>query len=89
MVLLLPALLWVIARVQHRPFVGVRARFHCIGGLLAGAVMAGAVFFHLFSPLGVAVLHDGQSDGGSLFYAALSILILGPVLYLLNRKLIH
>lgn len=51
--------------------------------------MAGAVFFHLFSPLGVVVLHDGKSDGGSLFYAALSILILGPVLYILNRKLIH
>ena len=89
LILLLPALLWVIARVQHRPIVGVRARFHRIGGLLAGAVMAGAVFFHLFSPLGVVVLHDGQSDGGSLFYAALSILILGPMLFILNRKSIH
>lgn len=89
LVLLLPALLWVIARVQHRPFAGVRARFHRIGGLLASAVMAGAVFFHLFSPLGIVVRHEGQSDGGSLFYAALSILILGPVLSMLNRKSVH
>ena len=89
LVLLLPALLWVIARAQDRPFAGVRAGFHRIGGLLAGVVMAGAVFFHLFSPLGVVVIHEGQSDGGSLFYAALSILVLGPVLYLLNRKSIQ
>ena len=52
---------------------------------MASAVMAGAVFFHLASPLGVEVLHEGQSDGGSLFYAALSILILGLVLFAINR----
>ena len=52
---------------------------------MASAVMAGAVFFHLVSPLGIEVLHDGQSDGGSLFYAALSILILGLVLFGINQ----
>jgi hypothetical protein len=88
MILLLPGILWLIARAQHRSTAGIRARFHRIGGLLAGAVMAGAVFFHLVSPLGVAVLHEGKSDGGSLFYAALSILILGPVLFFLNRETI-
>ena len=46
--------------------------------------MAGAVFFHLFTPLGIEVLHEGQSDGGSLFYAAVSILVLGIVLFLIN-----
>ena len=48
-------------------------------------VMAGAVFFHLFTPLGIEVLHQGESDGGSLFYAAVSILILGIVLFAINR----
>lgn len=65
-----------------------RARFHFIGGLMASAVMFGAVFFHLFTPLGIKVLHQGQSDGGSLFYAATSILIGGLVLAFINRKYI-
>ena len=64
---------------------GVRRRFHMLGGLMASAVMAGAVFFHLFTPLGVEVLHQGKSDGGSLFYAAASILVLGIALFFLNR----
>lgn len=84
-VLLVPALLWVISRLNGSFFGVTRRRFHMIGGLMASAVMAGAVFFHLFSPLGIVVLHDGQSDGGSLFYAAVSILVLGLVLFALNR----
>ena len=51
---------------------------------MAAGVMAGAVFFHLVSPLGVEVLHDGKSDNGSLFYAAVSILILGLILFVTN-----
>jgi len=46
--------------------------------------MAGAVFFHLFTPLGIEVLHQGKSDGGSLFYAAVSILVLGIVMVIIN-----
>jgi len=63
-----------------------RGRFPRIGGLMAAAVMAGAVFFHLFTPLGVEVLHQGQSDGGSLFYAAVSILVLGLAMFALNSR---
>ena len=84
-VLLLPALLWVISRLNGSFFGVTRRRFHMIGGLMASAVMAGAVFFHLVSPLGVEVLHEGQSDGGSLFYAAVSVLVLGLVLFAINR----
>ncbi len=84
-VLLLPALLWVLSRLNGSFFGVTRRRFHMIGGLMASAVMAGAVFFHLVSPLGVEVLHEGQSDGGSLFYAAVSILVLGVVLFAINR----
>lgn len=63
-----------------------RAKAHALGGVMASAVMAGAVFFHLFTPLGVEGLHNGQSDGGSLFRAAVSILILGIVLFLMNKS---
>ena len=83
-ILLAPALLWLLAKlsiVAEKPY---RAMLHCFGGLISAGVMAGAVFFHLVSPLGVEVLHEGKSDGGSLFYAALSILILGFVMFLVN-----
>ena len=65
-------------------FGDTRRRLHALGGLMGSAVMSGAVFFHLVSPLGVEVLHEGESDGGSLFYAAVSILVLGVVLFALN-----
>lgn len=82
--LLLPAVLWLLNKIGLRKSGSSRQFFHTIGGLLASSVMAGAVFFHLFTPLGIKVLHNGQSDGGSLFYAAVSILFLGGVLFLLN-----
>ncbi len=51
---------------------------------MAAVVMAGAVFFHLVTPLGIEVLHQGKSDGGSLFYAAVSILIFGIIMFVIN-----
>ena len=85
-VLLLPAALWVAAKACRCGGAGMRLRLHAIGGLMASAVMTGAVIFHLFSPLGVEVLHQGESDGGSLFKAALSILVLGVVLFFINNR---
>ncbi len=61
-----------------------RELIHGLGGLLATGVMTGAAFFHLATPLGIEVLHEGKSDGGSLFYAAVSILVLGLVLAAIN-----
>ena len=84
LVLLLPIPLWLIAKARGTRFGDTRRRWHVIGGLMASVVMAGAVFFHLFSPLGVEVLHEGESDGGSLFFAAVSILVLGVVLAAIN-----
>ena len=84
LVLLAPAAFWVLTKmklVQNKPY---RELLHCVGGLMAAGIMAGAVFFHLVSPLGIEVLHQGKSDNGSLFYAALSILILGLVLFITN-----
>ena len=48
---------------------------------MASAVMAGAVFFHLATPLGINVL----GDGGLLFGMAVSVLVLGIVLFIINR----
>jgi len=84
-VLLLPILLWIISKLSGSFFGVTRRRFHMIGGLMASAVMAGAVFFHLFSPLGIEVLNNGVSDDGALFSVAASITILGIILFFLNR----
>jgi len=86
LVLIAPAIYWVFSNFGLCNIQGVRRKFHQYGGLMASAVMAGATFFHLFTPLGIEVLHEGESDGGSLFYAAVSIVILGVVLFLLNRR---
>ena len=86
LVLLAPAVIWILRKLGSGSAQGIRAKFHACGGLMAAMVMSGAVFFHLFSPLGIEVIHEGQSDGGSLFYAALSILVLGLVLFALNAR---
>ncbi len=85
-ILILPALTWLFSLVGGSGNVGLRPRLHQIGGGLAAVVMAGAVFFHLFTPLGIAVLHAGKSDGGSLFYAAVSILVCGIILFFMNAS---
>ena len=39
-----------------------------LGAAMGLGVISGAIFFHLFTPLGVAVVNtDGSSDGGELF----------------------
>lgn len=45
------------------------------GALLALMVMSGAIFFHLFTPLGVdrAVDYQGNTDGGILFFMACGV----------------
>jgi len=85
LMLLAPILIWLKSLITKQAFGNFRIRCHQIGGLLASMVMAGAVFFHLVSPLGVEVLHQGEPDGGRLFKAAVSILVLGIVLFAINR----
>ncbi|MBX2837659.1 MAG: hypothetical protein KTR35_12435 [Gammaproteobacteria bacterium] len=84
-VLLAPLVYGLSQKFKGESFRLFRQKWHSIGGLMASAVMVGAVFFHLATPLGIEVLHNGQSDGGSLFYAAVSILVLGIVLFFINR----
>ena len=57
LVLLLPTLIWLGKKIGNSPAVGIRPRWHSIGGLMASGVMAGAVFFHLFTPLGLSLIH--------------------------------
>jgi len=84
LILLSPALFFVLKKIgllSNAPNIHL---VHAVGGALASMVMMGAVFFHLFTPLGIEVIHEGKNDGGSLFYAAVSILVLGAVMALIN-----
>lgn len=57
------------------------------GALLSLAVISGAVFFHLFTPLGVQVRNtDGSLDGGELFALACGVWIAAAALIWLNRQ---
>jgi hypothetical protein len=58
-----------------------------IGALLGMGIISGAIFFHLFTPLGVAVRNtDGTSDGGELFMLACGVWIASAILVVLRRK---
>lgn len=61
-----------------------------LGALLGLGVISGAIFFHLFTPLGVAVVDtDGTSDGGLLFAMACGVWAAAAVLLWLDRDLIR
>lgn len=58
-----------------------------IGAGISMAVMSGAIFFHLFTPLGVDRVIDqaGTTDGGALFFTAVAIWLSSAVLLGLSR----
>ncbi len=57
------------------------------GALLGLGVISGAIFFHLFTPLGVNRVVDaaGNTDGGALFYMACGVWLSCVILSVLNR----
>lgn len=55
-----------------------------IGAALSIAIMSGAIFFHLFTPLGVVV----QDDGGLLFGMACGVWLAAAGLLWLNRTVL-
>jgi hypothetical protein len=56
---------------------------------MALGVISGAIFFHLFTPLGVSVLNtDGSRDGGLLFAMACGVWIAAATLLVTNRDLL-
>ena len=63
-----------------------RPTMHAAGALLAIGVISGAIFFHLFTPLGVQVRNtDGSLDGGELFALACGVWIASAVLLVTHR----
>ena len=58
-----------------------------LGAALGLGVISGAIFFHLFTPLGVAVVNtDGSSDGGELFMLACGVWVSCALLLWLRRE---
>lgn len=58
-----------------------------LGALMAIGVISGAIFFHLFTPLGVEVINaDGQGDHGTLFVMACGVWIASAILIVLRRE---
>ncbi len=54
--------------------------------LLSMGVISGAIFFHLFTPLGISLLNtDGSKDGGELFALACGVWMSAAILVWLNR----
>lgn len=67
-----------------------RPLVHAAGALLAIGVISGAIFFHLFTPLGVQVRNtDGSLDGGELFALACGVWVSAAVLIALHRDTIR
>ncbi len=60
-----------------------------LGALLGLGIISGAIFFHLFTPLGIAVVNtDGTSDGGTLFFMACGVWLACAVLISLRKDLL-
>ncbi len=56
------------------------------GAALGLGVISGAIFFHLFTPLGLAVVNtDGSSDGGELFMLACGVWVSCALLLWIRR----
>ena len=66
----------------------INPKTRSLGALIGLAVISGAIFFHLFTPLGVdRVIDDqGNTDGGVLFYMACGVWISCALILWLNRK---
>ena len=57
-----------------------------LGAAMGLGVISGAIFFHLFTPLGVAVVNtDGSSDGGELFMLACGVWVSCALLLAIRR----
>jgi uncharacterized membrane protein YphA (DoxX/SURF4 family) len=53
-----------------------------LGALMSLGIISGAIFFHLFTPLGVNVL----GDGGLLFTSACGIWLMSLAIILMNKE---
>jgi uncharacterized membrane protein YphA (DoxX/SURF4 family) len=53
-----------------------------LGAILSLGVVTGAIFFHLFTPLGIEV----HEDGGTLFFMACGIWLASAILIFLHKE---
>lgn len=62
-------------------------RTQWLGALIGFVIISGAIFFHLFTPLGVSVVIDeaGNRDGGQLFALAVGVFISTILIMWLRR----
>jgi len=61
-------------------------KFRAFGASVALVVISGAIFFHLFTPLGVEVAGPGfEADGGALFIMAVTVWLSSAYLILKNK----
>ena len=58
--------------------------YRAYGALLALGMISGAIFFHLFSPLGIVV----NGDGGLLFVMALGVFLASIYIIFKNRDIL-
>lgn len=66
-----------------------RPLLQALGALLSLGVISGAIFFHLFTPLGVQVRNtDGSLDGGELFALACGVWLAAALLLALRRQVL-
>ena len=59
-----------------------------IGALIGLTVISGAIFFHLFTPLGINRVIDeaGNTDGGTLFFMACGVWLSCFIILILAKK---
>ena len=67
-------------------FIAKQRLVQVAGAALGLGVISGAIFFHLFTPLGIAVINtDGSSDGGELFALACGVWVSCALLLWIRR----
>ena len=66
----------------------IQPKYRRVGALLGLAVISGALFFHLFTPLGVdrAIDTNGNTDGGALFFMACGVWVSCLLILWLTRS---
>ena len=68
-------------------FIAGRRLFQGLGALMSLGVISGAIFFHLFTPLGVEVINaDGSPDGGELFTMACLVWVSSVIVIVARRE---
>jgi len=78
-----PAGRWIIGSAELiASIMLLTPRLRVIGASLAIGIMTGAIYFHLFTPLGVNIL----GDGGELFTLACGVWISGWVILALSKE---